>query len=368
MKHRRHTIPRHPISRPNVIPFVNPNRNTSISPTSPITPQTVKTAYSFPKNTDLSGLKIACIEAFYNDTLHKDLEIFCRHFGIKPPTLKIHYPFGKSAKTNSQWIYESSLDVQWLSALCDKAQINVLFSPTSDIDYMTRCALYAADTLKCHIVLMSFGTGEFLSQSEISESFRNRRECIFVSAAGDTGGKVFFPSSSSAVLSVGGSTVALGDNGLKLGKERAWRFGGGGASKYESIPPYQRIFESINQLSGGFRATPDVCFYADFAPGVPIYASSDALSKKGWSTSGGTSFSSVALAGVCAHIKKSTPKALHNSINSYFYALAGGTKYDLPQYYFNDITSGSNTVYSAKIGWDFCTGLGSPISKQLTLG
>ena len=46
----------------------------------------------------------------------------------------------------------------------------------------------------------------------------------------------------------------------------------------------------------------------------------------------------------------------------YLYKLAGETEYNIPQYYFDDITVGSNGKHDALVGYDMCTGLGAPRS------
>lgn len=366
------TIPLYPISLPRAIPFAQLGGIcTSVPKSGALTPKAIKNAYGFPPQTNLSRIKIACIEAFQNDTLENDLQVFAEYFGIKNANVTAVFPFGKSKGQSERWKTESALDVQWLNALAESADIYCVFSPTDEFEYMFRTVKYAAEQLKCSIIIMSFGTREFLSQSQMSEYFSETSDTMFICAAGDYGGNVFFPSASQGVLSVGGSSVALSERGLRMSSETAWSLGGGGPSKYEKIPAFQSVFDGISDMSGGFRATPDVCFAASYNPGVSIYISSSDLDGNtmcGWNTTGGTSFSAVALGAVAAHLKKSSKELYGNNLQGYLYALAGGTKYDKPQYFFYDVTSGSNGRYSAKAGWDFCTGLGSPVVKQIIEG
>ena len=52
----------------------------------------------------------------------------------------------------------------------------------------------------------------------------------------------------------------------------------------------------------------------------------------------------------------------------FLYEKAGKTSYSEPQYYFSDVTIGSNGIYSAKRGYDLCTGLGAPVGDMLIKG
>ena len=89
----------------------------------------------------------------------------------------------------------------------------------------------------------------------------------------------------------------------------------------------------------------------------------------GFLSVGGTSISAPVFAGICAQLLQKNPKALQNiSMPEYLYFLAGKTQYDFPQYYFNDITVGSNGVYDALEGYDLATGLGAPIAEQIIQG
>ena len=367
---KSNTFPRYPVSRPRAVPFVFSGEFSDKPSDECITPNMIKRAYGF-GNAGLcaSGVKIALIEAFRNDKLKEDAEVFSSYFGLNPPKLSAVYPDGTASRTNPLWAKEAALDSQWVHALAPDAEITAVFSRSDGFDDLFSCIKYAVEIVGADVVCMSFGAPEFLSQGEISRYFADSR-CVFVAAAGDEGGRVFFPASSGAVLSVGGSSLRLSENGARLSAERAWEYGGGGSSRYEGIPAFQSVFGTIERESGGFRAIPDAAFLADRSPGVCIYVSDIGDGTRGgWTNAGGTSFSAAAWSAVCAGIIKRRPPSLDkNKLCAYLYALAGGTEYNEPQYYFYDVVVGSNTRYRAHAGWDFCTGLGTPVVKQLLDG
>ena len=365
-------IPRYPISKPDILPFVPVSDRFYQTPGKDgITPRQIIKSYGLPVKRYDKKLKIAMIEAFRNETLGDDLDVFCSFFGIDKNTVNMHFPSGKSAKSKDAWISESSLDVQWVNALCPGQELHAVFSYDDSFERMYEAVRYASEEIRADVVLMCFGTGEFLSQGEISAYFKNSGS-VFVSAAGDTGGAVFFPASSPGVISVGGSTCEMSADGRMITRQRAWRYGGGGKSRYEQIPYFQKVFSPIEGMSEGFRALPDVCFYAETTPGAFVYISRPSYNRAlggGWTTSGGTSLAASCVCALCARILLSEPPGLEkNRLLPYLYACAGAAVYNEPQYCFDDVETGSNGKYFAKTGWDFCTGLGSPVARQLILG
>jgi subtilase family serine protease len=159
---------------------------------------------------------------------------------------------------------------------------------------------------------------------------------------------VSYPASSPNVVSVGGTTLNFYPNGT-FANETVWNDGGyatgGGVSAFEPEPSYQVSYGVKG--SNGHRAVPDVSYCADQNPGYSFY-----LSGSKWITTGGTSFGTPQWAAI---------KSLGLlASNDRFYAIASS-----PSNYsscFRDITVGSNGHYNAEVGYDCCTGLGSPIT------
>src|SRR3989442_1352599 len=152
------------------------------------------------------------------------------------------------------------------------------------------------------------------------------------------------------------------DNAGNFQSETAWSGSGGGYSTQKSQPPYQ-INYGIS--SGNMRAQPDV---AASATNFPIYDSVALNGRSGWYIVYGTSASTplwtsfIAIANSeHSNLLSSTSFGTMNAI----YNAAIGSQYGIN---YRDITSGNNgncAICNAKPGYDFVTGLGSPITHNL---
>jgi subtilase family serine protease len=150
------------------------------------------------------------------------------------------------------------------------------------------------------------------------------------------------------VVSAGGTTVQRDGSG-NFTSEKCWSDSGGGVSRYEPRPAYQRI---IGNIANARRGTPDWAADADPSSGVAVYSTTYC---GGWCRVGGTSASSPILAGIVNQLGTFLNSTSDELTKTY-------TEYGRPiQYatYFNDIRSGSNGS-PAIFGWDQCTGLGTP--------
>ena len=175
---------------------------------------------------------------------------------------------------------------------------------------------------------------------------------------------VDFPSSSSNAISVGGTFLERTPSGGYL-DEAAWenplhnRGSGGGNDPLESRPEWQKGPGVDNAFSDGHRQLPDVSAPSDgkFIWPIVIEGKEELV--------GGTSASSPFWAGVGALFaqlaKRAGVKDL-GMLNKAFYAVAADNK---PNVLFHDIVRGGNLGYDATPGWDYATGLGSPIADRL---
>ena len=160
---------------------------------------------------------------------------------------------------------------------------------------------------------------------------------------------------------VGGTDLTTTGNGGSWVSETAWTGSGGGISGY-GLPDWQQgIATSANQGSSIFRNFPDVAMLAD--PTIWWYF------KNGQgSTVGGTSAASPLWAGFMALVNQQAAvngKPSAGFVNPAIYALGKGT-YSTYTNCFHDLTVG-NTFnaqnprrFSAGIGYDLCTGWGTP--------
>ncbi len=193
---------------------------------------------------------------------------------------------------------------------------------------------------------MSWGGKEFEEEKNLDSHFMSANGAIFFASSGDSGWGASWPAASPNVVSVGGTSLALKNNG-SLDREEAWQGSGGGISAYESQPSYQKSY-SIPKAKG-MRAIPDVSYNADPHSGFSVYA------KGKWYVMGGTSAGAPQWAAI---------RSLGMSAaNEKFYTDKAS---DSHATYFRDITSGTNgdcTYYcQARKHYDYITGLGSPVT------
>ncbi len=325
------------------------------------TPDMLKSAYEFDGEFSGEGITIGIAEAFGSPTIENDINIFSRQFGLPDVNIETETADYGGINYNDNWIIETSLDCQWVHAFAPRAKIVLAVSSSEEFSDMMNAVARAAE--KSDIVVMSWGSHEFAGQQMYEDMF-SRNDACYIASSGDVGGVTFYPSNSKFVTSVGGTSLFINGNGEIIGQQKAWKYSGGGTGRYISIPEYQRINSDVQRMCGQYRGTPDIAFFADTSPGVAVYHSYPINSKSGWTTGGGTSLGAPCVAGIAACIAQKNKDVLKN-FNTYLYAAAGRTKYVMPQRNFYDVVLGTNGVYSAKPGYDFCTGLGTPNIKNL---
>lgn len=166
------------------------------------------------------------------------------------------------------------------------------------------------------------------------------------------------------VVAVGGTNLTRAVGGRLEG---GWMDSGGGKSTYFQAPYYQSRYPDIANVVGNQRGVPDVSAeaYYDSSHGYATYCSFYVdmnNSCSGWSTGGGTSAATPLWAGIAADINQylnAQGKATLGTASALLYQ-AYESEY-MPLVAFNDIADGtSNGGYTAGIGYDLVTGLGSP--------
>ena len=325
------------------------SRGNPLASTSPygLSPQTIKSVYSFPtSSTAGAGKTIAIVDAYDDPTAEKDLGVFSSQYGLPACTTangcfkKVNQTGGSSLpRKDSGWALEISLDIQWAHAIAPGAKVLLVEATSNSFGNL----LAAEDYAKTHAqyVSNSWGASEFSSETSYDSHFSQSGVSFFVSS-GDAGLPAEYPSASRNVISVGGTTLKLDSSG-NLISETGWSNGGGGCSAYETATSAQSTFSQYAQVHcGGKRATPDVALDADPASGVSVYDSTRYQGQSGWFRVGGTSASSPMWAGRAA-VSGATVDA------SYVY---GST------ITYRDITSGNNGA-PCLVGYDLCSGRGS---------
>lgn len=330
-----------PLAKPSVVPVGT-------------TPTKLRLAYGL-GGTGGSGT-IAIIDAHDAPTVESDLAAFNSQFGL-PACTTVNGCFEKhkmseSIGVSSDWALEAALDVQWSHAIAPGAKILLVEANSASGTDLLNAVNYARNRSDVVAISMSWGGDEFGSEASYESYFTSNFGASFFAASGDSGHGLSWPAVSANVISVGGTKLSYNSRGTKLNAETGWRGSGGGTSRYISAPSRQTAFGVPKSLNK--RAVPDVSYNADPSSGFPVYNSTPYIGYSGWFIVGGTS----AGAPQWAAIKALSPNLTANLL----YSDAAKPR----QKYLRDITSGNNGscgfYCSSKKGFDYVTGLGSPLT------
>ena len=302
---------------------------------------------------------IAVVDAFHYPTALADLQTFSTQFGLKAPNLTVVFASGtKPAQDPSGgWELEAALDLQWAHAMAPDAKLFLVEARSSSLT-----DLFAAERVAGNLVASagggevsnSWGSDEFAGETSLDSVFTTPGVVYFASSGDQPG--VEYPAASPNVVAAGGTTTARNPFTANFLSERAWDLAGSGSSAFEARPFYQDVIQSI---VGTKRAVPDLSFDSNPVTGAWVFDSTPVQGAgSGWFIVGGTSLASPALAGIV--------NAAGNRL--------GSSQAELSLIYgnlsittdFNDISSGfcgPTAGFSTKLGWDFCTGVGSVKGK-----
>ncbi len=325
------------------------------------TPQQMRHAYGIDQIANQgAGQIIGIVDGYDYPSVESDLGVFTTQFGLPACTkangcLTVVYATGTKPPSNAGWSGETSLDVQWAHAIAPQAKILLVEAPNGTVKSLLQAVPVAVQN-GATIINMSWGTNnEPANEQQLDPLYFNNPAVTYINASGDSGINLFgYPGASPLVVGAGGTTMKLDSNGNIL-SEVGWSGSGGGQSVYFPEPAYQTGFQS-----SGKRGVPDVAYNASPATGVPVY---DSEAGK-WGEVGGTSAASPQW---CAIV------AIANSIRAGMGKGTIGTNFMNIVYAnpsaFHDITSGSNGSCGAECkagpGYDFVTGLGSPMAVQV---
>lgn len=309
---------------------------------------------------------IAIVDAFHapnvpdRPNVRGDLGVFSDRFGLPSPNLQVIYASGTQPPldTTKGWELEATLDVEWAHAIAPDARL-VLVEADSDaygdlfkaVDVATGIVEQAGGGQ----VSLSWGGYEFATELANDTHF-NGKNVIYFAATGDVPG-VNYPSASTNVVAVGGTTIRRLTNG-DYQDEIPWTLEGAGPSQFVHRPAYQG---AIQNIVGGVRGVPDIVAVADFnlSP-VWVYQSDNPLvrTNQGWIPVGGTSVATPIIAAISNNqgvVSRTTLEKLTSMYNllgtNAFHEIALGK-------------CGPSGIYSAAPGWDYCTGLGTPNGKS----
>jgi subtilase family serine protease len=389
--------------KPNGKPGQSPPPSTGGGPAGGYTPDQMRTAYGDYGITDPltgsafgndatynsdagKGQTIAIVDAYNDPTITSDLATFDNQYNLPaPPSFTVENQTGSAGPlpaTNNNWAGEIALDVEWAHAIAPAANIVLVEANSTSLNDLLTAVNTAVNntvnpSLDAQVVSMSWGGSEFSTETSYDSTF-NKAGVTFVASAGDYGPPPLWPAISPNVVSVGGTSLNLSSSGAYQsesgwGDGRLTRFyggSGGGISKYETQPSYQK---GVVPQTSTARTGPDVAYDANPNTGVSVYLQTGGYN---WVEAGGTSIGApewAALFAIADQTRVAEGKGTLTSTQALtaLYAADAHNNYNSTTYTstFHDITSGNNG-YSALHGYDLVTGLGSPESPTViaTLG
>lgn len=336
-----------------------------------LSPGQVQIAYGFDKLfvQGISGEGQHIAIATYDDFHIDEVRHYYDYYQIHPKPSVDQVLFNGVPTYVEGSAMETQLDAEFSGMMAPGAQIHVFTSATNDDAGEQQMFTAILDDNRAKVVNYSWGSCETNVTPEHAAAMANvfaRATAQGVSilvASGDTGSDscgdgtlaADWPAGSPDVVAVGGTTLILTGTGKN---EVAWNGSGGGISKLFDLPDYQKM------LSAPFvkRSYPDVAFNADPSSGQAVYARNNG--RPGWFVIGGTSMAAPQWAGFLALVgnaRETQGLGTLGPLNPKIYALdVGQVSRD-----FTDITTGQNGAYSAGIGWDAVTGLGSMRADSL---
>jgi kumamolisin len=351
------------------------------------TPPDLAKLYDFPQ-LDGNGESIGIIElgGGYNQS---DIDSYFASLGINTPRIvTVPIDGAENAPTGdpSGPDGEVTLDIEVAGSIAPDAQITVYFAPNTDKGFLDAVTTAIQDKQnKPSAISISWGSAEdsWTSQAmqSLNQAFQNSTTLgiTVCAASGDNGSSdgetdglshVDFPASSPYVLGCGGTR--LNSNNRAITSEVVWNdqsigggATGGGISDTFALPSWQanaNVPPSANPGKHVGRGVPDVCADADPATGYMVLVGGQST------VFGGTSAVAPLWASLLVLINQNLGHPV-GYVNPFFYEkLVTRSSTSVKEQGFDDITQGNNGAYSARPGWDACTGLGSPDGLKLLKG
>ncbi|MBO0738643.1 MAG: S8/S53 family peptidase [Alphaproteobacteria bacterium] len=268
---------------------------------------------------------------------------------------------------------EVMLDIEVVGAIAPQASIAAYFAPNTDAGFLDAITTAIHDTQnKPSVISISWGGPESSWTQQSMTAFDQAFQAAVAMgitvcvASGDNGSNdgadnggdhVDFPASSPHVLACGGTSLQASGNAI--GSETVWNdggqggAGGGGISTFFPLPAWQDGRQTT--LTSGktaplmMRGVPDVSGDADPETGYDVRIDgTDAVI-------GGTSAVAPLWAGLIARINAANGRPV-GFVNPILYASPAAL---------HDIMRGNNGDFAATLGWDACTGLGSPDGAKI---
>ena len=333
------------------------------------------------------GQTIAIYELGQYD--QSDLNTYFSCYGLSPSITTTNVDGGPTGGYSE----EATMDIEQASALAPGAAINVYQAPNNGSGPTDLYAQIADDNIAT-VVTTSWGlcesdpNGAAQAEQAIFEQMAAQGQTM-IASAGDSGSSDCYgntdgyaptslsvddPASQPFVTGVGGLTVSS----ISPLSETVWNNGanggatGGGVSTIWPRPAWQSApgITAANTM----RMVPDLSvmgnpntgfieYYTGTANGVGVVGGGN----NGWGSIGGTSIGSPQVSAIVAVAAQACATARLGFINPTLYAMASAGVG------FSDVTAGSNDLfnvggYSAGVGYDMASGLGSPNGSAFVNG
>jgi subtilase family serine protease len=353
-----------------VDPNVNPSPNSGSGPSGSYRGNDFRAAYVPGVTTNQlsgAGQSIALVE--FDGYYSNDIALYESQTGLPSVTLTNILIDGYSGAPsgNANQVTEVSLDIEMVISMAPCVSKVIVYEAPITSTWVDILGRIANDNLARQISCSWSGGGPD-DPSETAFKIMATQGQSFFNATGDKDaftGSVPFPSDSTNITQVGGTTLSTTGPGGAWASETVWNWGGGtgssgGVSTYYAIPNWQQgINMTSNKGSTTMRNIPDVALTAD---NIYVISNDGQIS----TDVGGTSVAAPLWAGFTALVNQ---QAVTNSqppvgfINPAVYAIGRGPNYTAD---FHDITTGNNTwsgsttKYYAVTGYDLCTGWGTP--------
>jgi hypothetical protein len=260
---------------------------------------------------------------------------------------------------DGDWTFETSADLDMVTAICPGCHIDLFEAGGSDIQSMG-VAEQAAENATVFID-NSWGSPEFFGESDWDNFYFNNTASLgkaIVFPAGNSGYGTTWPAVSQYVIAAGGTTLTQAAGTTRGWTETAWSDSGSGCAIADPKPSWQTADDS--SPNGCLNRTDnDVAAVADPNTGVAVYDSTASGSRTaGWGVAGGTSVSASIITSVYALAGLPT---IGTYPGSYLYQ--SGHASDLyPVTSGTDGTCETNRAYlcTAQAGYNGPAGLGTP--------
>jgi subtilase family serine protease len=340
-------------------------------------PGQVRNAYGFGAivrgGNDGTGQTIAIVDAYLSPTLLADAQTYAANndpdYPFAKSQLKIVQAPGTPSTPDTGWYTEQSLDLEAAHAIAPGAKIvAVVAQSSSDPDLMAAVNVVVSKKL-ANIISNSWaeneGGADLVAWTAIAQQANLKGVGLYFST-GDNGDETFggfyspsvnFPSSLAEVTAVGGTSLAIGQQGQTL-FESGWQTGlsftsttdangntvptywtpdppgeyiygaGGGTSRLVAQPAWQKgvvpaALANINHpaVNAPARVIPDVSMLADPDTGLVIGVTDPSTGVYGEPTYGGTSLSCPLFAATIALAQQNAGRAFGNA-NALLYKAA----------------------------------------------